>query len=179
MDALCEEAPGVCFVFERAAFESVLRGKFGPDLLTGDVKYLTLTAPRTWTPVLEASQVRTHGEATAAGRFFNRYRRELLFTKNQDWSAEREWRAAIDNQPAGVVDVRLSHGIVAGLVLGLSLPSASLAAVQTVATAFGIADHVARAYQHQVNVIDIVPLDTSGTTWRDYSRTELHSLGYL
>jgi hypothetical protein len=63
--------------------------------------------------------------------------------------------------------------------VGLSLTKGRLPAVQTVATAFGIADHVARAYLHQVNVIDVLPLDTSGTGWRDYTPTELHSLGYL
>lgn len=165
---------GVCFVFDRAAFERALHAKFGADLLTGDISYLTLSAPPAWTPVLDASGVRSHGEAKAADRFFNVYRRDLLFTKNQDWSVEREWRVAIDNQPTGPIDVRLSPGIVAGLVLGLSLPRASLTAVQTVASAFGISDHVARAYQHQVNVIDVVPHNTSGTRWRDYTRTELH-----
>lgn len=170
---------GVCFVLERAALESALIAKFGADLLTGDIDYSTLPAPGAWTPLLEASDVHAHGEAVAADRFFNAYKRELLFTKNQDWSVEREWRVAIDNQATGVVDVQLSPGSVAGLVLGLSLRRADLAAVRTVATTFGIADDVVRAYQHQVNVIDVVPVDTSGATWRDYSRSELQSLGYL
>lgn len=170
---------GVCFVFDRAALERALAAKFGSDLLTGHIDYLTLPAPGAWTPLLEASEVHAHGEALAADRFFTAYKRELLFTKNQDWSVEREWRVAIDNQPTGVVDVHLTAGTVAGLVLGLSLRRADLAAVRTVATIFGIANDVARAYQHQVNVIDVVPLDTSGTTWRDYSRAELQSLGYL
>ena len=170
---------GVCFVFDRAGLEIALRAKFGSDLLTGDVDYLTLPTPGAWTPLLEASDVHAYGEAAAADKFFTSYKRELLFTKNQDWSVEREWRVAIDNQPIGVVDVKLAPGTVVGLVLGLSLRRADLTAVRTVATTFGIADDVARAYQHQVNVIDVVPLDTSGTTWRDYTRSELQSLGYL
>lgn len=170
---------GVCFVLDRARLEVELRNKFGADLLLGDVSYTSLTSKPAWTPILEASEVHDHGEAVAAERFFEANKRELLFIKNQDWSVEREWRVAIDHQPPGIVDVSLGTGVVAGLVVGLGLTKGRLPAVQTVATAFGIADHVARAYLHQVNVIDVLPLDTSGTSWRDYTPNELHSLGYL
>lgn len=170
---------GVCIVFERATLEDALTAKFGSELMVGDVDYSTLPAPTAWTPTLDASDVKTYGEAIAADRFFNSYKRELLFTKNQDWSVEREWRVALDNQPNGVVDVHLPPGCIAGLVLGLSLRRADVPAIRAVATTFGIADHVSRAYQHQVNVIDVVPLDTSGATWRDYTRSQLQSLGYL
>lgn len=170
---------GVCLVLERDALERALRNKYGADVLVGDVTYSSLPAPPAWTPTLEATEVHTHGEAIAAERFFVANKRDLLFFKNQDWSVEREWRVAIDNQPSGVVDLSLISGIVAGLVVGMRASKGRLTAAQAVATAFGISDHVARAYQHQVNVINVIPVDTSGATWRDYTVTELRSLGYL
>lgn len=168
---------GVCLVFERRELERVMRAKFDADLMTGDVTYRTLPDESAWTPMLEASEVHAYGEAVAAERFFAEYRHDLLFTKNQDWSVEREWRVAIDNQPNGTVDVALTRGVVAGLVVGLSLTRGRLAQVQAAATTLGI-DNIARAYQHQVNVIDVVPVDTAAATWRDYTYQELHSLGH-
>lgn len=170
---------GICFVLDRHALERVLHGKFGSDVLVGDVAYSSLTTPPAWTPVLEASEVHASGEAITAQRFFETNRRDLLFIKNQDWSVEREWRVAIDNHTSGVVDVPVGSGVVEGLVVGLDASDSNLADVQAVAGAFGIADHVARAYLHQVNVIDVIPVDTSRTPWRYYTGPELHGLGYL
>jgi len=136
---------GACLVLDRPALESVLQSKFGPDLLVGDVSYSSLTAAPAWTPMLEASEVHAHGEAVAAQRLFDANRRELLFIKNQDWSVEREWRVAIDNQPSGVIDVPIASGVVAGLAVGMNATATDLAIAQTVGTTFGIADHVVRA----------------------------------
>lgn len=170
---------GICLVLDRPAMERALRQKFGADLLVGDVTYACSTARPAWTPTLEASEVHKYGEAIAAQRFFDANKDDLMFIKNQDWSVEREWRVAIDNQPGGVVDVPIKSGVVAGLVLGMNVSKARLTAVQAIGGAFGIADHVARAYLHQVNVIDVLPVNTSGTTWRYYTVTELRGLGYL
>lgn len=170
---------GICFVLDRHQLENVLRGKFGSDVLVGDVTYGDLAAPDAWTPMLDASEVHARGETVAAELYFETNRRDLLFVKNHDWSVEREWRIAIDNQASGIVDVAIGGDVVVGLVVGLDVSDSDIADVQDVAGAFGIADHVARAYLHQVNVIDVLPVNTSITPWRYYTAPELTRLGYL
>jgi hypothetical protein len=68
---------------------------------------------------------------------------------------------------------------VTGVVLGLDFPGTGLNDVRDIAKRFAIRPNVARTYVHQLNMIDVLPIDTTGTTWRYYSRSELQTLGYL
>jgi hypothetical protein len=169
---------GVCLVFDRTPLETALRARFGPDVMTGAITYDTLN-PNSWTPILDTERVHALGEQAAAEEFFTQYKSPLMFTKNRDWSVEREWRFAIDGQPSGFATLQLSSGIVAGLVVGMSVGPTTLAKLGSVVSTFGIRDHVAVADLHNVNVIDILPVKTSGPTLRRFTNTELRANGYF
>jgi hypothetical protein len=170
---------GVCFVFDREKFDAAVKAKYGGDAFNDKITYMTLSAPPAWTPILDATDVHTHGEVAAAARFFAQYKRDILFTKNRYWCRARVARN--NRQPPTHNDCQhRSHARdVVGLVLGLRLQRARLPMVKTVVDAFGIADHLAVAYLAQANVIDVLPVDTSRPTLRYYARDEPTSLGYL
>jgi hypothetical protein len=164
---------GVCLVLDRRGLEGAVSRKFGSDALFAPISYVSGPEPGAWTPLIDASEIARLGPGPSAERTFEAHRRELLFQKNQEWQVEREWRCCIDHQPRkGVVDVSLGGDVVAGLVVGMSVPERRLDLVRSVATALGVVKGVA------VNVIDTVPLSTTGAVWRYLSGPELDSLGH-
>lgn len=170
---------GMCFVFNRQAFESAVTAKFASDVSFGPVEYVTGPDRNSWTPLMDTSDIHALGVDVAADKLLASYEHELLFQKNKEWDVEREWRCCVHRQPPkAVVDVALVHTIVAGVVVGMSVPQDKLAMVKEVVTAFSVLTNVAVAYQHQVNVIDTLPIDTTGPNWRYFTDNELSSLGH-
>jgi hypothetical protein len=170
---------GVCLVLDREALERELNANFAADALARTVAYVGAFDPNDWSGILDLDEVARLGVPTAVDQHLRTYLTELLFTKNSDWEPEREWRCCVLDQPSGAtVDVHVPRGVVRGIVVGLDLSEPDLAEVQALARVFGIEDSVARTYVHQMNLIDVLPIDRTSATWRYYTLPGLQSIGY-
>jgi hypothetical protein len=171
---------GVCLVLDRAEFTRLLDATFADHFVNGEVDYVDGVDPDDWSGILDLDDVARRGIDTAVGDHLRTHLIRLAFTKNADWSPEREWRCCVLDQPAGGhVEVGLLPGVVTGVVLGLDFPETDLDDMREIADRFAIRPNVARTYVHQLNMIDVLPVDTTGASWRYYSRSELQTLGYL
>ena len=171
---------GVCLAFDRAEFTRLVNATFGDNFANGEVEYVDGIDPADCSGILDLDDVAHRGIDAVVGDHLRKHLGRLAFTKNADWSPEREWRCCVlDQLPSGHVEVGLLPGVVAGVVLGLDFPETGLNDVRDIADAFAIRPNVARAYVHQLNMIDVLPIDTAGATWRYFSPSELQTLGYL
>lgn len=171
---------GVCLVFNRVALEEALHRKFGADAFWERVRYPDYVDPADWSRYLILDEVRALGLDGAANRHFREYRSTLLFEKNVDWKGEREWRCCVDRQDrAGTATIDLTPAMVEGVVLGIDFAEADVPTVEPIAKAFDLDDVIAVAYLQQMNIIDVLPVNTDATPWRYCTDVELRSLGYF
>jgi hypothetical protein len=171
---------GVCLVLERDALERQVRSLYGSECVAGRVEYVAGIDPMDWSSYLSLDDVATRGEAQAVEDHVRGNLQGLVFTKNSDWEAEREWRCCIVREPSGnPIFVPLTSTIVTGVVVGLDFAESDLSHLRNFANRFDIASTVARTYIHQLNMLDVLPIDTSTSRWRYYTQPELRGLGYL
>jgi hypothetical protein len=171
---------GVCLVFDRSGVEAAIRNLFPSACAFGHVDYPEPTALRDPSRYLDLGNVRRVGINTAVDDYFRRWQRYLLFTKNRDWSGEREWRSCVLDQPGSEpITIGLPDRVVVGLVLGLDVRREDLEAVQFVGETFQIGDAIGQTYLHQMNILDVLPIHTGEQRWRPLKAEELRSLGYI
>jgi hypothetical protein len=171
---------GVCIVFDRAALVSQLNATLGTNALHDLVTYVDGIDPNDWSGILLLDDVPRLGVDAAVDRHIRQHADRLVFTKNEDWRAEREWRCCALGQSVGTTTaIPLPGGVVSGLVLGLDFDESNLAQAQHFSATFRVDQAVARTYVHQLNMIDVLPIDSTSATWRYYTNSELKSLGYL
>lgn len=146
---------GVCLVLERDALLRAATAEFGSAVAHGPVEY----PPDPFNPMpapLDLNVLQVQGLDSAVEDHVRRHRGELLFRKNVDWAGEREWRCCITGQTSvDHVELDVTSAVV-GMVAGIALDD--LGAFRRVAEQFGITEHVAHAYLHQVNLIDVQPI---------------------
>jgi hypothetical protein len=148
--------------------------------MTAAVTYRSEFDPRDWSRYLDLDEVRRLGVAAAVDAHLAQHRARMFFEKNSDWEPEREFRCCVFNQPASsTTALPLPPGAVRGIVVGLDMPESALSDLKIIADMFHVTAAAARVYVHQLNVLDVHPLNREGTPWRFYSRRGLQDLGYL
>jgi hypothetical protein len=171
---------GVCLLFDRPALEAALSGAFGLDVVTRRVEYVHGFDPSDWGRYLDLNEVARLGIPAGVAAHLLQHRERIFFEKNSDWNSEREWRCCVFNQaPASTTQLPLAPGMVGGLLVGLDLAEAHLTEVERIASKLGLTDAVARIYIHQLNVLDVLPLNQSTSPWSYLTPPELRSIGYL
>ncbi|MGD9980436.1 MAG: DUF2971 domain-containing protein [Hyphomonadaceae bacterium] len=122
-----ENHAGACIVLDKrtitSAFEE-LGGRLGLQVFSGPIRYQNTPV----VPNLEIgpfmanmNEVRRYGLEEAVRRHGLRFWRELFLTKNNDWSAEREFRYLLHGSHSGKVFVDVARCI-RGVLVGPSFP---------------------------------------------------------
>lgn len=162
---------GVCFVFERQAIIDTLADIYGTSYVAQDIEY----PPDPFKSLgmyLDVNVVDAHGIEWAVAHHVTRHRTELLFRKNADWENEREWRCCVIDQPTtDHIELPLHPDTVAGLIAGIA--TEDLSDIQPLAARFGIEATTAQAYQHQANIIDVLPIRQSSSGWKPLTPAEV------
>ena len=156
---------GICLILDRSEFARRVHAKFAGSGAARDVTYVEGIDTSDASGVLDLDVVAVRGTSVAVRAHLRRHLEKLVFTKNSDWSPEREWRCCVLGQPAGDVDIELDGGVLCGIVTGLDVQDSDLDAVQYVCDEFHIRHNVAGTYLHQLNMIDVRPIDTSSSPW--------------
>lgn len=172
---------GVCLVIDRAALAAEARRVFGTNAIDAEVSYVDLSKPDPFSRCINLDDVKRRGIEVAIKDHFDTYQGQLLFEKNHDWSGEREWRLSVLDMPGtSPLFLSLPAGIVKAIVVGVDFSEPDLSRLELIATQLAVdSADVARIYQHQFMVLDVLPVDTTAGSWRYYERPELQSLGYL
>lgn len=170
---------GCCLIFDRQALSAELSAAYGAESRIGVVEYVEGRAPSDWSGMLDLDMVACLGVENAIDQFITSNLDYVVFRKNEDWRAEREWRCCVLGQPSETLtQLSLPDGIVQGIVVGLDLSVFDLITIQHIAEQFRIVPNVGRMYVHQMNFLDVLPINTSTATWRFYDRSGLQELGY-
>jgi Protein of unknown function (DUF2971) len=170
---------GVCLAMNRQALTDSLVARFGDKVDCRTVRYSPGIEAANWARYLRLDDLDRLGPDALADQHFTDNVERLLFEKNNDWRGEREWRCCVDGQVPGVdAELALVPGIVEGIVVGIDFPAAELDTVERIAAALSVGTDVAVAYLHQMNVIDVLPINTDVIPWRYCTGPELQALGY-
>jgi hypothetical protein len=85
---------GVCFALNRTSLETALQVQFGGSTRYGNVEYTEGVDPSDESRYAWDHHIIELGEEGTVNKHFEDHGHKLLFEKNDDWKAEREWRWA-------------------------------------------------------------------------------------